>query len=128
MKKLLTLVVAVTMLFASCSKERKLNKKLDGVWNGVSMTDHGVSQTITAPASIVLTFGKDKKDNGTYSFVYGDGTFSVTDAGTYTLTDDKTITLTSPGSAPDVWTVTKYSKTDLTITDSDGDVYVFKKK
>lgn len=123
-------MVAVTMIFASCSKERKLNRKLDGEWSATSFSDAGVVTPVVAPWSITMKFGKDKKDNGTFSMTISDGTDSEVYSGTYKLSDDKSIVLTQTSPTPDmdVWTVTEYTKTKLSVTDAYGDTYEFKKK
>lgn len=126
-------MVAATMMMASCSKESKLNKKLDGSWNLVSMSENGVDQPMTG-MTMVMAFVKDKKGVGTYT-----QTFTITgfpasvETGTYALTDDTSISITkltpTAGTASSV-TVTDYSKTDMTLTDTDanGIVSVMKLK
>ena len=133
MKKLMMIRVAATMMMASCSKESKLNKKLDGSWNLVSMSENGVDQPMTG-MTMVMAFVKDKKGVGTYT-----QTFTITgfpasvETGTYALTDDTSISITkltpTAGTASSV-TVTDYSKTDMTLTDTDanGIVSVMKLK
>ena len=118
---------AVAIVFASCSKESKLNKKLDGTWDAVTVG----GTAMPSGSSMSVTFSKDKKGKGTYTFT---ATFpapvgTITDAGTYTLVDDVTIYSTSStaGSTQDTATVTSYSKTDLTLT-SGGQATVYKKK
>lgn len=125
-------IAATTMLLASCSKENKLNKKLEGSWELVSTTENGVTTTAAASGyTNTMTFTKVEKNSGTWtsSSVYMGVTY--TSSGTYTLTEDTqiTITQTAPSAGtPSVSTVTEYSKTDLTVIDSDGATMVFKKK
>jgi ABC-type sulfate transport system substrate-binding protein len=122
MKKVLFIAIISVVALASCSKERKLNKKLDGTWNAVSYD----GQAMAAGQTITIAFDKDKKDNGTYTMTSTYGGFSSVETGTYQLTKDDLITLTSAGDV-DIMTVTDYSKTDLTITDG-GDVIILKKQ
>ena len=120
-----------TMVLASCSKESRLNRKLDGTWDVVSYGTY-------TPASMELTafniaFSKDKKGVGSYTTTMTSAAGTETGTGTYVLTDDTKITMTSTPvagytSTPDVNTITDYSKTDLTLTDADGVVIVLKKK
>lgn len=126
MKKVLALLVAVTMLFSSCSKEKKLNRKLDGKWDIESFS--GVPPK--AGESISVIFNKDKKE-GTFSIKVTQNGFSVAIKGKYTLTEDEIITLT-PTDLTNydilVFTVTKYDKQDLTLTQSDNTVWKLKKE
>lgn len=127
MKKVLFALVAVAMIAASCSKESKLNRKLDGTWNVQSFG--GVA--LAAGQSMSITFSKEKKGKGTYSMTQ---TFpplpAYTDGGTYTLVEDKTMYMLSStaGSTQDTLTVTAYSKTDLTLTSTDLTAIVLKKE
>ena len=127
MKKILFAVVAVALIVTSCSKESKLNKKLDGTWN-VSTVD---GTTLPSGASMSITFSKDKKGEGTYSMTQTlPPAPAETDAGSYTLVEDETIYMTSStaGSTQDTITVTSYSKTDMTLTGSDKKPIVLKKQ
>lgn len=117
MKKLLSLVVAVTMLFASCSKERKLNKRLDGKWEVETMASGGFSISPSAfGMSMVFEFSKDKKDNGTVTLTYTEMGVSETQKGSYTLDKDEKITIKMDGEESQEMTVEDYSKTDMTIS------------
>ncbi len=109
MKKFLFLSVAIlAFVLGSCSKEAKLNRKLDGKWQISSYN------TVAVAADKIYTyeFTKDKKGKG--AIVYTKGAISIT--GTYVLTDDKTITATL-GLVTYVWTVSEYSKDKLVLVD-----------
>ena len=127
MKKILIALFAVTMIVSSCSKEAKLNKKLDGTWNVVSVA----GTTLPSGSTMTVAFAKDKKGKGTYTMTQ---TFppaaAMTDAGTYDLVDDETIYMLSStaGSTKDTLTVTAYSKTDMTLTNTDKEAIVLKKQ
>lgn len=132
MKKLLFVLIAAAMVLASCSKENKLNKKLEGTWKLVSTSEDGV--TVTAESQGITsttTFTKVDKESGTYSnsVIYLGMTYTT--SGTYTLTDDTKITMTQTApstQAAEVSTINEYSKTDMTLTDSDGTIVVLKKQ
>lgn len=119
-------MVTVAILFASCSKENKLNKRLDGSWNVVSID----GTTLGSDLSIVFSFSKDKKGKGTYSYTWTSMGSSNVETGTYVLTDDTKITITETGETiGDDYLIKDYSKTDMTVSDTDGsDVMVLKKK
>jgi uncharacterized protein (TIGR03066 family) len=128
MKKVLS-IVAIAMLFiaTSCSKEAKLNRKLDGEWN-VTTVD-GVAPE--AGTSMSIKFEKDEKGTGKVTMTETGGGMSFSLPGTYTLTDDKSISmvLTFMGDAEtSVFTVSDYSKSELTMADEDGSVFKLEKK
>jgi len=127
---MMVLFVATTVL-ASCSKESKLNRKIDGTWDVVTIS--GVAPSAFGVTTFTIAFSKDKKGTGTYTTTMVGATGTDTGTGTYELTDDTKITMTNTPDAgevatADVSTVTDYSKTDMTLTDSDNAVIVLKKK
>jgi hypothetical protein len=135
MKKLMMVMFVATAILASCSKESKLNRKLDGKWDVVSMTTAGVTMTPTemGATSFVIEFTKDKKGVGSYTTTMVAATATETSTGTYTLTDDTKMTMTETPAAgststPDVMTVNDYSKTDMTMTSTSGTVIKVKKQ
>ena len=83
--------------------------------------------------TMVMSFTKDKKGVGTYTNTLTVLSVPQVETGSYVLTEDATITenkiTPGTGSSTSVYTVTDYSKSDLTLTQtSSGDVYVFKLK
>ncbi len=120
MKNVLSiLTVAILFIATSCSKESKLNRKLDGTWTLTSYNNAAPSGVAT------FAFVKDKK---TGTFTETDGNFTGT--GTYTLTSDKTITTTvTYFGQPEIsiYTVVDYSKTELTLLDQSAKTWVFTK-
>ena len=115
MKKILFAVLAVTFIAASCSKESKLNRRLDGTWN--VLTFGGVA--LPTGATMTLAFDKDKKGKGTYTMTQTmPPSPAMTDAGTYDLNKDEIMYLLSStaGSTQDTMNVTSYSKTEMTLT------------
>ncbi len=137
MKKVMTLMITATMIFTSCSKERTFNKKLEGDWNVTSLraevtnldgTFVGVGEVISDGNTMVYSFGRDKKDNGTLKMdllIYGERT---TYSGAYTLTKDEKITIIEQDGSPFVFTILNYSKTDMTLQKPDGYNMILKKK
>jgi hypothetical protein len=111
MKHLLFIALGLVLLTSSCSKERKLNKKIDGVWelqtiDGVAVTDF----------TMQLSFSWQEKNSGTYQIFYTftDGTPDATESGTYSLTEDTDIILTS-GGATETLPVDSYSDNELIV-------------
>jgi hypothetical protein len=126
MKKLMFALLAVSVLTASsCSKEKKINRRIDGDWKEVSYA--GVA--VAAEDQATISFAKDKK-GGTGSVSYsGSGvTFSI--PFTYSLVEDKmTIISTFAGSSEtSVVTINTYEKDKLEWTDSDGKKSVMEPK
>ena len=122
MKKIAMLFVAATLVLTACSKEKKVNKKLDGSWTLVSEND---SEITADKGTTVLNFEKDKKE-GKGSRVYTDSKSNVTTTDfAYTL--EGNILKTSS----DSYTVAEYTKTDLTLLSTNGTFELkqkFKKK
>lgn len=120
MKKLIFPAFALLVLItaASCSKESKLNKKLDGTWS----LDNNSKTTLGLPSTAVFeyTFTKDG-DGGTFkNYVKFDFLgFPVEDTvlGTYTLIKDEQIVLSVTESGlteKDTVNITDYSATNMT--------------
>jgi hypothetical protein len=122
MKKLMMIMVAATLVLASCSKESKLNRKLDGSWDIVSLSVNGADQPM-GTTTMVMEFVKDKKGVGTYTQTSTTNSVATVSTGTYVLTDDTKLTTTQLTPTVETATqivVTDYSKTDLTLTMTDA--------
>jgi hypothetical protein len=111
MKHLLFIALGLVLMTTACSKERKLNKNIDGVWklqtiDGVAVTDF----------TMVLAFNWFEKKGGSYQlfYTYTDGSPDVTETGTYTLNEDKEIILTS-GGATDTLPVDSCTDNELVV-------------
>ncbi len=135
MKKILVLMFAATLVVTSCSKEARLNRKLEGTWNVQSYTQNGIPVSLTG-LTRSITFTKDKKGVGNYSMTTTILSFPTVETGTYAITSDTKITKTqvapvvTSGSAITVMNIVSFSKTDMTlsiVTSSGTDVYVLKK-
>jgi hypothetical protein len=123
MKKIISILFAVTLLFSACSKDQRINKQLDGDWtvtkeNGVPVTD-----------PTTYSFAKDKKGAGTFTFTsvstYGTDSYS----GTYQISDEK-ITMTVStilGSFSFTASITEHSKTTFKISTAGGETEMTKK-
>ena len=111
------MLAVVAVAAASCSKEAKLNKTMDGTWN-VTKIDGAALPTGFAMS---ITYTKGKKGTGTYSStttITGIGT--ETSTGTYELVDDVTVYSTDSDGIKDTLTVVTYSKTDIQFKANDG--------
>jgi len=121
-KGLLVLLVAVLAVVSSCSKDAKINRRLDGEWTVVSIG--GVAPEATE--SYVMKFIKEDKLSGNGTFTYTFMSQSFTDAFTYSVLDQK-ITLVIDGTA-EMFSVTKYEKDRMEMIDTDGDLWVLDTK
>lgn len=121
-KGLLVLLVAVLAVASSCSKDAKINRRLDGEWKVVTIA--GVAPAVDE--SYTLKFIKEDKLTGNGTFTYTFMGQSSTDAFTYSVLDQK-ITLILNGTA-EIWSVTKYEKDRMEMVDSSGDVWVLDPK
>ena len=90
----LLLVFSSALLYA-CSKDAKLNKKLDGTWETHSLkiiTSNGLSYFVQASGTVL--FEEEKGSNtGHYTidvtYVFNDTTLQLNEVGTYTLSGDQ---------------------------------------
>ncbi|MEY4216538.1 MAG: hypothetical protein RLZZ68_994 [Bacteroidota bacterium] len=120
------LLVAVLAVASSCSKDAKINRRLDGEWKVVTIA--GVAPAVDE--SYTLLFNKIDKLTGsgilTYDYVVLGQPFSTVDVFSYSVVDQK-MTLIVDGTA-EIWSVTKYEKDRMEMVDSDGDVWVLDPK
>ena len=121
-KGLLVLLVAVLAVVSSCSKDAKINRRLDGEWTVATIG--GVAPEATE--SYVMKFIKEDKLTGNGTFTYTVMSQSYTDAFTYSVLDQK-ITLILDGTA-EIFSVTKYEKDRMEMVDTDGDLWVLDPK
>jgi hypothetical protein len=121
-KGLLVLLVAVLAVVSSCSKDAKINRRLDGEWNVVS-----IGGVVTeATESYTMKFIKEDKLTGNGTLTYTFMSQSFVDAFTYSVLDQK-ITLIVDGTA-EMLSVTKYDKDRMEMIDTDGDLWVLDPK
>jgi hypothetical protein len=121
-KGLLVLLVAVLAVVSSCSKDAKINRRLDGEWNVVS-----IGGVVTeATESYTMKFIKEDKLTGNGTLTYTFMSQSYTDAFTYSVLDQK-ITLILDGTA-EMLSVTKYDKDRMEMIDTNGDLWVLDPK
>jgi hypothetical protein len=121
-KGLLVLLVAVLAVVSSCSKDAKINRRLDGEWTVATIG--GVAPEATE--SYVMKFIKEDKLTGNGTFTYTFMSQSYTDAFTYSVLDQK-ITLILDGTA-EIFSVTKYEKDRMEMVDTEGDLWVLDPK
>ncbi len=121
MKKLLFALIAfATLSLSSCSKETRINNKLDGSWNITQYSNNAVPSGST----LTMNFDKGKKGAGTGSLVGTGFLVFANSTFTYQLTDDKLVTITGTGStaSSETYTVTEYSSKNVTLTEADGTI------
>ena len=110
MKKIAMILAVGLLTLTACSKEKKVNKRLDGSWNMTA--ENGVAPE--KGSSLVLEFNKDKKEGEGVS-TYTDSKGNVTTT-TFSYTLDNNVLTTSNGS----YTVTTYTKDNLTLVSTNG--------
>ena len=112
-------MAVVMATFASCNKDQKINKQLDGEWN-MSMYD---GKAITA-GDVVLKFVAGKDGAGTVTTTIKGQTPA---AGTYVIKDAKFTSTT--GSKSETSTINEHTSTKFKITnDTDHKVIEMTKK
>jgi hypothetical protein len=134
-KGLLMLLIAVLAVASSCSKDAKINKRLDGEWKVVT-----IGGVAPAEGEYTFHFTKEYKSTGYGKIYLSWDNYLIFDAFTYSVLDQK-ITLmvygsdwsdelAPPGPGPfildpvEIWSVTKYEKDRMEMVDSNGDVWV----
>lgn len=116
MKKVLLSIFVIAVFAVSCSKENKLNRRLDGEWNVTTLG----GTALPSGSSMTFKFEKDKKGKGSYTSVFSDGTTTETTTGTYDLEEDTKIYTTDSDGEKDTLVVVSYDKTSLKLTDVAG--------
>jgi hypothetical protein len=126
MKKVIyATLLLVAVLITSCSKEVRINRKLDGEWKVTSID----GESLTEGYGFNFTFEKDGKEGkGSLQNVYG--AESVTVPFTYTLNDDKlTLVMTSgTETETEVLTINTYESKKIEMTDSENQKIVMEPK
>jgi hypothetical protein len=114
MKKLKLLVIlTITALVLSCTKEARLNNKIDGLWNIISYS----GAPLPVGTSMTTTYSKGTNGSGNYILkltLNGDVT---SEFGSYQLDKNTKITYTptGQGNTPYSFTIENYSKSKLTL-------------
>ena len=80
-KTLSTVVILLVFALTACSKERAVNRKLDGNWRAI-LHD---GELVGKGESYLYLFTKDRKDNGVGTITYKSGGADCTSTFTYTL-------------------------------------------
>ena len=123
MKKSLFIMFAiVATILVSCSKDAKINRRIDGEWKVISIG----GEALAADEIYTFKFNKDKKETGDGTIVYTDSFGTESTPFTYTVASEK-ITLIVDGYS-EVLSVTKYEKDKLELIDSSSEVWVLDPK
>ncbi len=121
-KSLFVLLALIATITFSCSKDAKINRRIDGEWNVVTLG--GVP--LDVDESITFKFIKDDKltGDGTITETWSSG--SYTTPFTYTVGSEKIIFVIDGSS--EVLSVLTYEKDKLELIDSDNEVWVLDPK
>ena len=121
-KNVFILIAIIAAITFSCSKDAKINRRIDGEWKIISRA--GIA--IPVDESYILKFNKDGKltGNGTLTETWSTGT--LTDPFTYSVSSQKII-LAVDGTT-EVLSVVKYEKDRLELIESGGDIWVLDPK
>jgi hypothetical protein len=109
--------IFLILIFASCSPENMLNRKLDGEWTLVSVN----GQKTDANSTKKITFSKDGK-GGDVLYTTINNNVTETKKGIYALIKTNSISIAFPNDAfgsgyeTEVYNFTNNSKTELTLT------------
>jgi hypothetical protein len=121
-KSLLILLAIVVTITLSCSKDAKINRRIDGEWKVITLG----GMPLDVDESITFKFIKDDKltGDGTITETWSNG--SYTTPFTYTVGSEKIIFVIDGSS--EVLSVLTYEKDKLELIDSDNDVWVLDPK
>ncbi|MCE3296082.1 MAG: hypothetical protein K0R65_1796 [Crocinitomicaceae bacterium] len=115
------MLALVAVVMVSCSKDAKINRRIDGDWRVISIGGFSVD-----PDIIIMSFDKEKRKTGDGSLSWTNEFGTEVSAFSYSVQDQK-ITLTLDGET-EVLNVTKYEKDDLEFSDSDNDLWILERK
>jgi hypothetical protein len=115
-------MAVIFIAVSSCSKDAKINRRIEGEWKVVSIGNEVLSSNYT----LTMKFIKDEKKNGSGTITEVDNGTSETTSFTYNVSDEK-ITLVVDGIA-EVLTVKKYEKEKLEFLDSYNEIWVLDPK
>ncbi len=128
MRKILVVVVAISALtLSSCSKDTRINNKLDGSWNVTKFE----GSTIGSGQTVTITFSKDKKGKGTGTqTISGTGVFDGTSSFSYEVADEKLIqtTVISGFTSVDISTIKEYSKDKVVLVNVENEESILEAK
>jgi hypothetical protein len=129
MKKIIFFSISViTILLTSCSKETKLNRKIDGDWLLIEMND----QKVTDQEELIYSFEKDRKGKGNVqSKNTNEDGIITTYNGTYTLIEDTKIIMTFNYNGlleSQSYLILKATHSKLKLADSEGVVIELRKE
>jgi len=117
------------LLFASCTPENMLNRKLDGEWSLVSVNRVKIDENYSKK----ITFSKDGK-GGDVIYTTVSDTITEIKKGIYALIKTNSISIAFPNNAfgsgyeTEVYDFTTTSSTDLTLTqERNNKIFAFKK-
>ena len=117
------------LLFASCSPENMLNRKLDGEWSLISVNGVKIDENYSKK----ITFSKDGKGGDVIYTIVNDNTTEIK-KGIYALIKTYSISIAFPNNAygsgyeTEVYDITKTSSTDLILTQQrNNKTFSFKK-
>ena len=117
------------LLFASCTPENMLNRKLDGEWSLVSVNGVKIDENYSKK----ITFSKDGK-GGDVIYTTVSDTITEIKKGIYALIKTNSISIAFPNNAfgsgyeTEVYDFTTTSSTDLTLTqERNNKIFAFKK-
>lgn len=121
-KGLLILMAVIFTVVSSCSKDAKINRRIDGESKVISIGNEVLSQN----HSLTMNFKKDEKKNGSGTLIEVNNGTSESTAFSYNVANEK-ITLIVDGLA-EILVVKKYEKERLEFLDYDNEVWVLDPK
>jgi hypothetical protein len=122
MKQLLLFSLAFILILASCSKDQRNNRRIDGEWHATIFM--GEDPEVFNEA-YYFTFNHDKKGEGTGTVEWVDGSFSEVYGMKYFLKNDYLSMIIDGESL--IFTIKSLSRKKIELTDAEGEATVLEK-
>jgi len=123
MKKLFIILISLTFILTSCSKENMLNKRLDGTWRVVKINE------LFPDNDDFVSYSFIKGNNGCGEFVISANINNVffSASGTYELTNSENLVFIYDDNSQTVVSILEFSKKYLKFKDISGSIFELEK-
>lgn len=118
------LVVSLTFIIASCSKESRINYRLDGEWKAIIIDGDAVQEWET----IEFKFIKGKKNIGDVTYTESNSFGNITRFFSYSLSENVMTLIDPSNSETIILTIKEYTRKKIEWVSSDGEKTILESK